>query len=116
MLKRIEVEIELLGDGTVRQTRPGTFVGGVPDPDRAGLTFSVYRERGDKRPVPFEGTLQLDIKGTPDGYRDAARYLLALAELDTMADPDFHDHQDGFVSEDGRATVNLVLRRSAPGL
>ena len=111
MKKRIEVEIELFGDGSIRQLGSGALSGGVPDPERDGLSFTVRRERADEPPEPFDGTLQVSITGTPEGYREAARYLLALAELDTAADSDFHDHQDGFISLDGRAKINLIMRR-----
>jgi hypothetical protein len=44
------------------------------------------------------------------GYRELARYLLAVAELDVRADADFHEHHE-VASGDGRTRLHLIVRR-----
>jgi hypothetical protein len=110
--KRVEIEVELYGDGTVREERPGCFTGGVPDPDLSGVTFTVHQEHGEYRSTPFEGRLQVNVYGTSEGYAQLARYFLALAVLDTTADPDFHEHQDALESEGGLTRLDLIFRKN----
>jgi len=70
--------------------------------------------RGSGTPVIGEDTVdggfQLSITGTSAGYREIARYLLAIAELDTSADPGFHDHHE-VSSTDARTRLHIIVRK-----
>ncbi len=84
------------------------------------MTFSVWREVPDTdgllNPAAGEptvaGAFQVSVEGTAAGFRELARYLLGVAELDTRADPDFHEHHE-VASADGRTRVHLIVRRRA---
>ena len=117
--RTVPVEVTFYGSGKVRRRRDGGLVGGVPDPEVAGeLAFEVWREVPDDEglwnPVIGEDTVgggfQVSLEGTSAGYRELARYLLAVAELDTSADPDFHEHHE-FTSADGRTRVHPIVRK-----
>lgn len=118
--KTITVDLTFYGSGKVTEIRPGSFAGGVPDPDVAGdVGFEVWREvegeEGVWNPIHGEDTVdggfQISVSGSSEGYRKLGLYLLALAELDTSADPDFHEHHQ-IVSEDGRSRFHLILRKA----
>jgi hypothetical protein len=122
--KRIEVELRFLGDGRVVKKSPGYFVGGVPDPKIGdNLTFTMHRERPDEdgmlNPVDGERTVeesfQINVVGNSRGYRELGKLLLALAELDTTQDPDFHQHHDEVVSADGRSHLHVIFRKQDKG-
>jgi hypothetical protein len=117
--RSVEVEIAFYGSGVVRKRRDGGLIGGVPDPELGSdLRFEIWREVRDEEglwnPVIGEGTVQggfqISIEGTSAGYRDLARYLLAIAELDTTVDPDFHEHHEVF-SSDGRTRLHVIVRK-----
>ncbi len=121
--RSVSVEVAFYGSGAVRKRRDGAFVGGVPDPDvGANVQFEVWREVPDEEglwnPVIGEGTVaggfQISIEGTSSGYRELARYLLAIAELDTTADPDFHEHHE-VTSSDGRTRLHIIVRKRPDG-
>jgi len=40
-----------------------------------------------------------------------AQYFLGIAELDTSVDKGFHDHHENIISEDGRARLNIIIRK-----
>ncbi len=121
MSKRIvKLELRFEGDGTVRRTAPGAFSGGVVVPETGGqIGFTLHRELSDDEgvsgPVPGElgirGTFQLNLFGTTKGFRELGRYFLGLAELDSAADPDYHEHFDGLLSLDSQTMVNVVVRK-----
>jgi len=115
----VNVEVTFYGSGAVRKRRDGAFVGGVPDPEvGSDVQFELWREVRDEEglwnPVIGEDTVargfQLSIEGTSSGYRELARYLLAIAELDTTADPGFHEHHE-VSSADGRTRLHIILRK-----
>ena len=117
--RSVNVEIAFYGSGSVRKRRDGALVGGVPDPQLGSdLRFEVWREVPDEEghwnPVIGESTVdggfQISIEGTSTGYRELARYLLAIAELDTTADPDFHEHHE-ISSADGRTRLHVIVRK-----
>ena len=117
--RSVEVEITFYGSGAVRKRRDGGLVGGVPDPQLGSeMQFEIWREvpgeEGLWNPVigedTVEGGFQISLAGTSAGYRELARYLLAIAELDTTADPDFHEHQE-MLSVDGRTRLHLIVRK-----
>lgn len=117
--KRITVELDFLGDGTVAQIAPMAFAGGVPEPQLGrSLRFTVDREyRGrDGLWNPRDGTpslsggFQVNVYGTSRGYRELARYLLALAEIDSARDQGYHEHVEA-LSSDGRTRLHFVLRK-----
>lgn len=117
--KQVQVELAFEGSGAVEEARPGQFRGGVPEPDLAGtVAFHVWREVRDVagmwNPVldegPLHGGLQVSVTGTSEGYRRLGLYLLSLAELDTSADPGFHQHSE-LTSADGSTHLHLVLRK-----
>ena len=124
--KIIGIELRFDGDGTVRQVGEGGggFLGGVSPPtlgQEIGYLLhstSPDPEDGLLNPEPggpsVEGTFQLNIFGTAHGFRELGRYFLALAELDSSADPEHHQHFDGVCSEDGRTMVDIIVRKG-PG-
>ena len=119
--KIIGIDLRFDGDGPVRQVGKGGFSGGVSPPTLAQeIGYLLHRtipgpEDGLLNPEPggpsVEGTFQLSISGTAHGFRGLGRYFLALAELDSSADPDHHQHFDGVRSEDGRTAVDIIVRK-----
>jgi len=57
------------------------------------------------------GAFQVNLWGTATDFRELGRYLLAIAELDTTADPDFHQHHDELRTDDGRTRIDLIVRK-----
>jgi len=117
--KRVTVELEFLGDGTIAQIGEMAFSGGVPAP-RLGRSarFAVLRERlgrdGLWCPRDCEHTVaggfQISVTATSRGFRELGRYLLALAEIDSSRDADYHEHVEA-LSEDRRTRFHFVLRK-----
>jgi hypothetical protein len=117
--KTINVEVSFHGPGRIVQVGSATFHGGVPEPDIDGkLSFSVQREIVDENGIwnpifgedTVEGGFQINLWGTSEGYRELAKYLLAVAELDSSADPDFHEHHE-VTSADGRTRLHVIVRK-----
>lgn len=117
--KSVVVEVSFYGDGSVTHTNG--FHGGVVAPDLDGkATFFVHREAPDDdglwNPISdegsFQGGLQVNIFAEAEGFRELARYFLALAELDTSSDPDFHEHLEPLISVDGRTRVHVICRKA----
>ena len=118
--RTILVEIAFTGSGRIEERTKGTFLGGVPD---AVLTpafgMNVLQEFDDSDDAPgpilgagsYRGALQINIWGTAADYRELGRHLLAIAELDSSVDPDFHQHYDTLRSDDGQTQVELILRK-----
>ena len=118
--KKVAVEIEFIGDGTVQKIGKFGFSGGVPTP-RLGrsLRFTVDAEQlghdgiwnpRDGAPT-VSGGFQINVFGTSRGYRTLAQYFLALAELDTSQDAGFHEHIET-LSLDNRTRLHFILRKS----
>ncbi|CAA9352654.1 MAG: hypothetical protein AVDCRST_MAG40-2986 [uncultured Gemmatimonadaceae bacterium] len=118
--KRVEVELRFLdGDAVVERPR-GVFRGGVPDPElteQFGFNVLPAREHDhggfgpDLDAQSHSGAFQINLWGTAADYRELGRYLLAIAELDASADPDFHQHHDEVMSADGRTRLDLIVRK-----
>jgi hypothetical protein len=96
------------------------FHGGVPEP-KLGSKFGldvlpeIDDGEGGSGPGPgdgsYAGKLQVNLWDTSDDYRDLARHLLAIAELDSTADPGFHQHYDELWTNDGRTHLHVILRK-----
>jgi hypothetical protein len=117
--KTIPVALVFEGTGVVVEHPSGTFRGGVPDPEPGEhFGFNVRSTEPDEdgiwNPSPradtLEGGLQINLWGNSHALRELGRYLLALAELDTTADPDFHQHHE-LTSTDGRTHLHLIVRK-----
>ena len=118
--RKVPVEIEFFGDGTVQKIGKGGFSGGVPTP-RTGrsLRFVVHDAHPDDEgiwgPPPgsptVDGAFQVNVFGTSRGYRALAQYFLALAEIDSSRDTGFHEHV-WLSSSDGRTRFEIILRKS----
>jgi hypothetical protein len=117
--RTIALELKFDGPGKVIQTRPNAFSGGVVAPALAGkLDFELCPEVVDEDGLlnppdnasAFEGAFQINVAGTAAGYRELARYLLGLAELDTSVDAGFHEHHEA-LSGDGQVHLHLILRK-----
>src|SRR5688572_19591972 len=108
--KRVTVELEFVGDGTVARVGEGAFSGGVPEPQLGrSVKFAVMRERlgrnglwnpRDGEPT-VKGGFQISVTATSRGFRELGRYFLALAEIDSSLDEDYHEHVE-FLSSDER--------------
>jgi hypothetical protein len=118
--RSIPIELRFDGDGRIVEQPKGTFVGGVPDPTLTSqFGLNVLPEftdgEGESGPVigegSYAGTLQINVWGTAADYRELGRHLLAIAELDTTVDPDFHQHYDELRSDDGQTRLHLILRK-----
>jgi hypothetical protein len=117
--RAVTVDLCFFGNGRVVEHPKNVFNGGVPDPVLGPqLGFNVLPETPSEvadSTVPdldgYEGALQVNLWGTSDDYRALGRYLLAIAELDTTADPGFHQHHEGLQSSDGRTRLNLIVRK-----
>ena len=118
--RRVEIDLSFHGPGAIVERPRGVFRGGVPDPKVSkAFGFNVLPEQEDADgsfgPAvdgqSYEGAFQVNLWGTSADFRELGRYLLALAELDASADPDFHQHHDELRSEDGRTRVDLIVRK-----
>jgi hypothetical protein len=121
--KKVEIEISYIGNGSIVEKRENVFSGGIVEPDIGeNLNFNMWEEFPDEDGVPnpvfengtYQGSIQVNIWGNSEGYRELARYLLAVAELDTGTDPSFHEHHQ-IVSADGRTQIHLIVRKPASG-
>lgn len=116
--RTVPLEVRFIGTGAL-VAEGSTVYGGVVDPEVGdAVQLLMWREVPDEEgllnPVPGEptvdGAFQLRLEGTAAGYREVARYLLAIAELDVTADAEFHEHHE-VVSGDGRTRLHLIVRR-----
>jgi hypothetical protein len=115
----VQLEVAFIGAGRVVERPRGTFRGGVPDPrlsSQAGFNVLPVSPEEDGTLIPdqagsYEGPVQINVWGTANDFRELARYLLGIAELDTTADPRFHQHHDELMSDDGRTQVALIVRK-----
>ena len=117
--RKVEIELSFIGNGSIIEKRKNVFSGGVVDPNIGdNLSCSVWAEVPDEEGVlnpnfeegTYQGGLQINIWGNSEGYRELAKYLLAVAELDTGTDPSFHEHHH-VVSSDGRAQIHIIVRK-----
>ncbi len=123
MKRTVEVELSFHGDGSVKCTGPGAYSGGVEQPQvDADLTFSVHRQVPDEDGIlntvdgegTVEGSFQINLSGSSEGYRKLGSYFLALSELDVSADlSGYHEHFDELLSEDQRTHIHLITRKDA---
>ena len=110
--KNIKVELAFNGSGKVIERRKGTFRGSAVLPRAASkLQFNLLRDDDlVLSGVSLEGRYQINVWGSSEAYRALGTYLLALAELDTSADPEYHEHvQVG--SFDRRTQLEVILRK-----
>jgi hypothetical protein len=117
--KKTEVEISFVGNGSIVEKRKNVFSGGVVGPNIGdNLNFNVREDFPDEEGVlnpnleegTYQGTFSINIWGNAEGYRELAKYLLAVAELDTGTDPSFHEHHH-VVSSDGRTQIHIIVRK-----
>jgi hypothetical protein len=119
--RNVTIDVAFFGDGRIIENPPGTFRGGVPDPQLSPVFgLNILPQVGDatvgglpamSNVGSYAGTLQVNLWGTANDYRELARHLLAIAELDTTADPGFHQHYDELRSDDGQTRIHLILRK-----
>jgi len=110
--KSIKVELAFDGTGKVVEGPKGTFRGSAVLPRAASKTqINLLRvDDQDLSDASLEGRFQINVWGSSEAFRALGTYLLALAELDTTADPDYHEHvQVG--SFDGRTQLEVILRK-----
>ena len=117
--KKVDIEISFIGNGTIVEKRKNVFSGGIVEPNIGdNLKCSIWAEAPDEEGVlnpnfeegTYQGALQINIWGNSEGYRELAKYLLAIAELDTRTDPSFHEHHN-IVSSDGRTQLHIIIRK-----
>ena len=118
--KRVTIELRFLDQPAIIEGPKGVFRGGVPDPTLSDhFGFNVLplskQDYGEFGPAPggasYDGALQVNLVGGAADFRELGRYFLAIAELDTRADPGFHQHHDALRSVDGRTTIDLIVRK-----
>jgi len=117
--KKVTVELEFNGDGTVAKIGRMGFFGGVPAP-RLGrsMHFIVHKEHQGRDGIwsprvgvpTVSGGFQVNVYGTSRGYRALAKYFLSLAEIDSSRDEGYHEHIEA-LSSDGRTRFNFILRK-----
>jgi hypothetical protein len=117
--RTVPLEIQFYGSGAL-DGPAGSYDGGIVDPDIGDqLGFEVWREvpddEGQLNPVVGEGSVkaafQVSLTGTAAGFRELARYLLAVSELDLRGHQDFHEHHE-VTSVDGRTRFHIIVRRN----
>jgi hypothetical protein len=111
--RRVEVEVEFVGEGRVISRRPNHFEGGVREPHLSdSFGFNVLPEAEDGEPgPPLAGTLQINVWGTGKDFRELGQYFIGLAELDASVDPSFHEHHHGLRGHGGSPEVNVIIRK-----
>ena len=110
--KTIKVVIAFEGVGKVVERPKDTFRGSAVLPKAANkVQFNLLRgEDPDRNGSSLEGAFQVNVWGGSDVYRALGSYLLAIAELDTTADPNYHEHCE-LLSFDGRTRLEVILRK-----
>ena len=110
--KIIKVELGFDGTGKVVERPKGTFRGSALLPKTADrVQFTLLREEDPSDGgASLNGAFQLNMWGSSEAYRALGTYLLTLAELDTTADPDYHEHVET-ISFDGRTRLEIILRK-----
>ena len=110
--KTIKIELKFDGTGKVVERPKGTFRGSAVLPPVAGkMRFNLFREdESNASGTSIDGAFQINVWGPSEAYRALGTYLLALAELDSSADPNFHEHVQ-VASFDGRTRLEVILRK-----
>jgi hypothetical protein len=117
--KQATIQIQFCGDGKVVRMGESGFSGGVPAPGlRRSVKFVVFREYPDRsglwNPRDGKGTVkggfQISVTSTSRGFRELGRFLLALAEIDSSRDDDYHEHVEA-LSSDGQTRLHFILRK-----
>jgi hypothetical protein len=120
MKKKISVELNFHGSDKIENPSPGSFVGGVVEPEiEKDIAFRILQEVQDENGCygpnhndqGLKGNFQINIYGNSKGFTELGKYFLALAELDASLDPDYHEHLDEITSLDGNTKVNLIIRK-----
>ena len=121
--KKVEIEIGFIGNGSIVEKPKNVYSGGIVQPNIGeNLQFNVREEFPDEDGVlnpilengTYQGSFQINIWGNSDGYRELAKYFLAVAELDTRTDPSFHEHHQ-VISVDGKTQFHLIVRKPTTG-
>lgn len=109
--KPIEVELAFIGPG--RLERRGSLIAGGVKPPELGreFGFNALTEVDGEPREPVRGTVQVNLWGAPEDFRELGLYFLGLAELDTSVDPGFHQHHESIRSADGHTALHLIVRR-----
>lgn len=120
--RKVLVTATFSGDGTIQKTGEMSVSGGIPAPaiKPADLSFVAHREYPSRSGLwnprdsegPIKAGLQINVVGTSKGYRKLAEYFLSLAEIDSRADEDFHEHLEGIISTDGNTRLHLIFRKN----
>jgi hypothetical protein len=117
--KKVEIEISFIGNGSIIEKRKNVFSRGIVEPTIGdNLNFVVREDFPDEEGVlnpnleddTYQGAFSINVWGNSEGYRELAKYLLAVAELDTGTDPSFHEHHH-VVSSDGRTQFHIIVRK-----
>jgi hypothetical protein len=119
--RKVVVTATFVGNGRIRRLGKGqSFSGGVPTPkiESSELSFSLHKESKDRNGIwnpPIKSTVtggfQINIHGTAKGYRKLAEYFLALSEIDSRADGDFHEQVEGLWDTAKTASLHLIFRK-----
>jgi hypothetical protein len=118
MKKKSQIDVEI---SHIRALGRSGFTGGVSQPTIPSdqLAFVIQAEHeGDDGELVFtwpQAKMQINLYGTSSGYRELGNYLLALAELRTGEDPDYHQHFDDLAAVYGGTTIDVIVRRSPDG-
>ena len=110
--KTIKIELAFDGSGKVVERPKGTFRGSAVLPPAASQArFNLLREgEPSSGGASLEGDFQINVWGSSAAYRALGTYMLAIAELDSTADPDYHEHVQA-ASFDGRTRLEVILRK-----
>jgi hypothetical protein len=118
--RKVAVEVTFLGDGSIKQVGDTAFSGGVPAPSLGNsLEFGIAKEFLGKDGLwnprdgaaTVKGGFQINVHGTSRGYRELGRYFLALAEIDSSVDEDYHEHVE-ILSRNKQARLHLIVRKN----
>ena len=112
--KTVKIEVGFVGTGRVIERPKGTFRGSAVLPRAAAKAkFNLLRQDDELtlNGSSLQGAFQINLWGSRDAYRALGTYLLAIAELDTTADPEYHEHVEAS-SFDGRTRLELILRKT----
>jgi hypothetical protein len=117
--RTVQVEIAFWGTGAIVKRANNVIEGGILEPKLpTSLQFRMWPEELDESGVrnppldatTVDGAFQISLSGTAAAYRELGRYFIALAELDTHADPQFHEHHE-MTSGDGRTHLHVIVRK-----
>ena len=113
MEKKI-ISVELFFEREKVNKKRNIYQGGVEKPDYINeLQVEIYEDydfNDQNDEFEFNGKHNIQISGTSKSLYELGRYLINIAEYETM-DKDFHTHLDGVCNSKEEKKYNIIVRK-----